>query len=116
MRSSRRSIATESIGDSITGISIASAAIFSKIAVPEMVRQGYTRRFAVGLTAGSSVLGMLIPPSILLIIYGVIAEVSIGNLFKAAVIPGIVLSAAFAIGVVVMTITSPGSCDFRIAL
>lgn len=91
----------------ITGISIASAAIFSKIAVPEMVREGYTPKFAVGLTAGSSVLGMLIPPSILLIIYGVIAEVSIGNLFKAAVIPGLMLSVAFAVGVFVMTLFWP---------
>jgi tripartite ATP-independent transporter DctM subunit len=86
----------------ITGISIASAAIFSKIAVPEMVRQGYTPKFAVGLTAGSSLLGMLIPPSLLLIIYGVIAEQSIGALFLAAVIPGLLLAFAFAVGVVLM--------------
>jgi tripartite ATP-independent transporter DctM subunit len=101
-------VAANAMFAAITGISIASAAIFSKIAVPEMVRQGYTPKFAVGLTAGSSVLGMLIPPSILLIIYGVIAEVSIGGLFRAAVIPGIILSAAFAIGVVAMTILAPG--------
>lgn len=87
----------------ITGISIASAAIFSKIAVPEMVRQGYSARFAVGLTAGSSVLGMLIPPSLLLIIYGVIAEVSIGDLFLAAILPGLLLALAFAVGVIVMS-------------
>ena len=86
----------------ITGISVAAAAIFSKIAVPEMVRQGYTPKFAVGLTAGSSLLGMLIPPSLLLIIYGVIAEVSIGGLFLAAVLPGILLAVAFAIGVILM--------------
>ena len=92
----------------ITGISIASAAIFSKIAVPEMVRQGYTARFAVGLTAGSSVLGMLIPPSLLLIIYGVMAEVSIGALFLAAVIPGTILALAFAVGVVLMARFWPG--------
>jgi tripartite ATP-independent transporter DctM subunit len=101
-------IAANAIFAAITGISIASAAIFSKIAVPEMVRQGYTKKFAVGLTAGSSVLGMLIPPSILLIIYGVIAEVSIGGLFKAAVIPGILLAVAFAVGVVLMAIFAPG--------
>lgn len=100
-------VAANAIFAAITGISIASAAIFSKIAVPEMVREGYTPKFAVGLTAGSSVLGMLIPPSILLIIYGVIAEVSIGDLFKAAVIPGIILAAAFAIGVFLMTIFWP---------
>lgn len=92
----------------ITGISIASAAIFSKIAVPEMVRQGYTARFAVGLTAGSSVLGMLIPPSLLLIIYGVIAEVSIGDLFIAAVMPGVILATAFALGVMIMAWAWPG--------
>ena len=86
----------------ITGISIAAAAIFTKIAVPEMVRQGYTPKFAVGLTAGSSLLGMLIPPSLLLIIYGVLAEVSIGALFLAAVLPGILLAVAFAVGVMLM--------------
>lgn len=101
-------VAANAVFAAITGISIASAAIFSKIAVPEMIREGYSPKFAVGLTAGSSVLGMLIPPSILLIIYGVIAEVSIGNLFKAAVIPGIILASAFAIGVLVMTIAAPG--------
>jgi C4-dicarboxylate transporter DctM subunit len=72
------------------------------------VRQGYTARFAVGLTAGSSVLGMLIPPSLLLIIYGVIAEVSIGALFVAAVVPGIILAAAFIVGVVLMAWLWPG--------
>ena len=100
-------VAANAVFAAITGISIASAAIFSKIAVPEMVRQGYTAKFAVGLTAGSSVLGMLIPPSLLLIIYGVIAEVSIGGLFLAAVIPGVLLAAAFAVGVVVMAWSWP---------
>ena len=75
----------------MTGISIASAAIFSKIAYPYMVEEGYSKRFSLGLIAGSSILGMLIPPSILLIIYGVIAEVSINKLFLAAVIPGLIL-------------------------
>ncbi len=95
-------VAANAVFAAITGISIASAAIFSKIAVPEMVNRGYTAKFAVGLTAGSSVLGMLIPPSLLLIIYGVIAEVSIGALFVAAIIPGIILASAFAIGVLLM--------------
>jgi C4-dicarboxylate transporter DctM subunit len=95
-------VAANAVFAAITGISIASAAIFAKIAVPEMMARGYSARFAVGLTAGSSVLGMLIPPSLLLIIYGVLAEVSIGALFLAAVVPGIVLALAFAAGVVVM--------------
>ncbi|NNC66242.1 MAG: TRAP transporter large permease, partial [Gammaproteobacteria bacterium] len=95
-------VAANAVFAAITGISIASAAIFSKIAVPEMMARGYSARFAVGLTAGSSVLGMLIPPSLLLIIYGVLAEVSIGALFLAAIVPGILLATAFAIGVVAM--------------
>ncbi|MDD9996732.1 MAG: TRAP transporter large permease subunit [Rhodospirillaceae bacterium] len=101
-------VAANSVFAAITGISIASAAIFSKIAVPEMVERGYTSKFAVGLTAGSSVLGMLIPPSLLLIIYGVIAEVSIGGLFLAAIVPGVILAAAFSIAVLVMARFWPG--------
>ena len=77
-----------------TGTSIASASIFTKIAVPEMVRHGHTTEFSVGVVAGSSVLGMLIPPSILFIIFGVIANVSIGDLFTSGILPGIVLSIA----------------------
>jgi tripartite ATP-independent transporter DctM subunit len=100
-------VAANAVFAAITGISIAAAAIFTKIAVPEMVRQGYTPKFAVGLTAGSSLLGMLIPPSLLLIIYGVLAEVSIGALFLAAVLPGILLAVAFAIGVVLMAWLTP---------
>jgi len=80
---------------SITGSSIASATVFSRVAVPPMVEHGYTRRFSVGTVAGSSVLGMLIPPSLLLIIYGLVSEVSVGKLFIAAVIPGLILAAAF---------------------
>jgi len=81
----------------ITGSSIASATVFSRVAVPPMVEHGYTRRFSVGTVAGSSVLGMLIPPSLLLIVYGLVSEVSIGKLFIAAVIPGLILAAAFMI-------------------
>ena len=81
----------------VTGISIASATIFTKIAVPEMLRAGYQPRFAVGVVAGSSVLGMLIPPSLLMIVYGLIAEQSIGDLFIAGVVPGLLLASAFGI-------------------
>lgn len=89
-------VGANAIFASITGSSIASAAVFSRIAVPPMIENGYTKRFAVGVVAGSSVLGMLIPPSLLLIIYGLLAEVSIGRLFVAAIVPGIVLAVAFA--------------------
>ncbi|WP_404295853.1 TRAP transporter large permease [Halomonas sp.] len=80
----------------ITGISIASASVFTKVAVPEMMRHGYTPRFSVGVVAGSSVLGMLIPPSLLMIIYGVIAEESVGRMFLAGILPGLLLACLFA--------------------
>jgi len=86
----------------ITGISIASASVFTKVAVPEMIRMGYNPRFAVGVVAGSSVLGMLIPPSLLMIIYGVIAEESIGRMFIAGLIPGLLLAVGFCVLILVM--------------
>ncbi len=81
----------------VTGVSIASAAVFTKVAVPEMVRHGYRMRFAAGTVAGSSILGMLIPPSLLMIVYGVLAEVSIGKMFVAGVIPGLIIALGFAV-------------------
>jgi tripartite ATP-independent transporter DctM subunit len=89
-------VAANAVFAAINGTSIASASVFTRIAVPELMRLGYTPRFAVGVVAGSSVLGMLIPPSLLLILFGIIAETSIGDLFIAGILPGILLSAAFA--------------------
>jgi tripartite ATP-independent transporter DctM subunit len=86
----------------ITGISIASASVFTKVAVPEMIRHGYAPSFAVGVVAGSSVLGMLIPPSLLMIIYGVLAEESVGRMFLAGVVPGLLLALAFCAMIVAM--------------
>src|SRR5512138_2417211 len=71
-------VSANAVFAAITGISIASAAVFTKVAVPEMLRHGYSPSFSVGVVAGSSVLGMLIPPSLLLILYGVLTERSIG--------------------------------------
>ncbi|WP_066708377.1 TRAP transporter large permease [Curvibacter delicatus] len=110
-------VAANAVFAAITGISIASASVFTKVAVPEMMRHGYTARFAVGVVAGSSVLGMLIPPSLLMIIYGVLAEESIGRMFIAGVIPGIVLALGFAVLIVGMAylrpamILVPGAAD-----
>ncbi|WP_119681404.1 TRAP transporter large permease [Indioceanicola profundi] len=81
----------------VTGVSIASAAAFARIAYPQMVRHGYDKGVALGSIAGSACLGMLIPPSVLLIVWGVIAEISIGRLFVAGVLPGILLSLMFMI-------------------
>lgn len=101
-------VGANAIFAAITGISIASAAVFTKIAVPEMVRSGYTARFSVGVVAGSSVLGMLIPPSLLLILYGILTDQSVGDLFIAGIVPGILLAVFFGIGVIAMAHFAPG--------
>lgn len=79
----------------VTGVSIASAAAFSRIAYPEMSRFGYHKGFALGTVAGSSCLGMLIPPSVLMIVWGILTEKSIGQIFLAGVLPGLMLTVLF---------------------
>lgn len=93
----------------VTGSSIASAAAFTGIAYSPMRLSGYDRRLIVGSIAGSSVLGMLIPPSVLLIIYGILAQVSIGQLFLAGVIPGIILAVIYCLGIAVIARLRPES-------
>ncbi|MCO5058206.1 MAG: TRAP transporter large permease [Rhizobiaceae bacterium] len=100
-------VAANAVFAAITGISIASAAVFTKVAVPEMIRHGYKPRFAVGVVAGSSVLGMLIPPSLLFILYGVLTEQSVGSLFIAGVIPGILLSLVYCAGILAIGRLAP---------
>ena len=95
-------VVANAIFAAVTGVSIASAAVFSKVAVPEMIRLGHKPRFAVGVVSGSSVLGMLIPPSLLLILFGVLTETSIGDLFIGGIGPGILLSAIYCAGILVM--------------
>ncbi len=102
-------VGANAIFAAITGISIASAAVFTRIAVPEMMRHGYSARFSVGVVAGSSVLGMLIPPSLLLILYGLLTEQSVGDLFIAGVLPGIVLAILFGGGIWLTAHFRPGA-------
>ncbi len=91
----------------VTGVSIAAAAAFSRIAYPEMKRHGYNRQFALGCIAGSACLGMLIPPSVLMIVWGVLTEQSIGKLFLAGVLPGFVLVAFFVAYILWVAVTKP---------
>ena len=86
----------------ITGSSIASASVFTKISVPEMMRLRYNPRFAVGVVAGSSVLGMIIPPSAMLIIYSFVSEQSVGEMFLAGIIPGLILTGAYIVAIFLM--------------
>ncbi len=100
-------VAANAVFAAITGISIASAAVFSRVAVPQMLRFGYQPKFAVGVVAGSSVLGMLIPPSLLMILYGFLSEQSVGDLFTAGIVPGLLLAFGFAVAIVLMATLRP---------
>ena len=99
----------------VTGVSIASAATFSRIAYPEMRRFGYHPGFALGSVAGSSCLGMLIPPSVLMIVWGILTEQSIGQLFAAGVLPGLMLTVMFIAYVLAMAIFSPATVGGGVA-
>lgn len=101
-------VAANTVFAAVTGVSIASAAVFTKVAVPEMTWHGYRPSFSAGTVAGSSVLGMLIPPSLLLIIYGVLAEQSIGRMFIAGLIPGVLLASGFVLWIVLVAKFAPG--------
>ncbi|MBA4503023.1 TRAP transporter large permease [Marinobacterium marinum] len=79
----------------VSGSSAATAATIGRMTLPELKAQGYSDRMAVGTLAGSGTLGLLIPPSIILIVYGVAAEVSIGRLFIAGALPGLLLVTLF---------------------
>ncbi len=76
----------------ITGSSPATAATFASVAVPEMDRYGYDKKLSAGIVASVGTLGSLIPPSVTLIVYGIITEQSIGRLFLAAVFPGLLIT------------------------
>ncbi len=91
----------------ICGSSIATAATFSKVAIPEMRRYGYEEGFAAGAVASAGTLGILIPPSIILAIYAIVAEQSLPKLFAAALIPGLVLAALYIATVMIVTRLNP---------
>jgi tripartite ATP-independent transporter DctM subunit len=79
----------------ISGSSAATAATIGKITIPELKKRGYDERMSIGSLAGAGTLGLLIPPSIIMIVYGVAADVSIARLFVAGVLPGIMLMLLF---------------------
>ncbi len=79
----------------ICGSSPATAATFASVAVPEMNRYGYATKLSTGIVATVGTLGILIPPSVILILYGVITEISIGKLFLAGIIPGLIVAFFF---------------------
>jgi tripartite ATP-independent transporter DctM subunit len=100
-------IAGNALFAAVTGVGIAAAAAFSRIAYPEMQRHGYRRDFASGCIAGSSVLGLLIPPSVFMIVWAILTEQSVGALFIAGIGPGLLLTVIYVIYVVVRVLLNP---------
>ncbi|MFM7241711.1 MAG: TRAP transporter large permease [Opitutia bacterium] len=91
----------------IVGVSVASAAAFSRIAYPAMCKAGYDKKISLGCIAGSASLGMLIPPSILMIVWGVLTQESISKLFLAGMVPGIALAGMYALYCIGLAILRP---------
>jgi tripartite ATP-independent transporter DctM subunit len=91
----------------ICGSAAATAATFAAVSVPEMDRFGYSRRFSAGLVAIAGTLGIMIPPSVPMIIYGIITQQSIGRLFVAGIIPGVVICLLFICIIVVRCRINP---------
>jgi C4-dicarboxylate transporter DctM subunit len=91
----------------ISGSTAATAATMGKIALPEMKKYGYDDEFATGTVASAGTLGILIPPSTVLIVYGILTEESIGKLFIAGVLPGIILTFLFVITVIILCMRNP---------
>jgi C4-dicarboxylate transporter, DctM subunit len=91
----------------VSGVSIAAAATFSRIAYPEMRSAGYDKSYALGVVTGCACLGMLIPPSVLLIVWAILTEGSVGALFIAGVVPGLLLGLIFVVYCVTLAIRRP---------
>jgi len=95
------------IFSAVSGSSVATAATIGLIAIPEMERRGYARPLIIGSLAAGGTLGILIPPSIPMIIYGVMTETSIGHLYMAGIVPGILLALIFVAYIVVHALVRP---------
>jgi C4-dicarboxylate transporter DctM subunit len=93
----------------VSGSSAATCATIGKMTIPELTRRGYPEDKVIGTLAGAGTLGLLIPPSIIMIVYGVSANVSIAQLFIAGIIPGILLAALFSGYIVVWALANPGA-------
>jgi len=92
----------------VSGSSAATCATIGKMTLPELKRRGYPDDIAIGSLAGAGTLGLLIPPSIIMIVYGVSADVSIAKLFMAGVLPGLLLAGLFSGWLVVWALLNPG--------
>jgi len=91
----------------VSGSSAATTATVGKITVPELTKRGYNKSLTVGSLAGAGTLGFLIPPSMMMLVYGIIGDVSIGKLFIAGIIPGFMLAGIFSLYIMVRCLITP---------
>src|SRR5262245_3894679 len=91
----------------VTGTSVASATTFTAIAYPQMRRYGYDPAYSLGLISGSSCLGMLIPPSLLMVVWAILTDQSIGHLFLAGIIPGLMLASLMMLYIFATSLVRP---------
>ena len=101
-------IASCAVFAACAGSSIATAATISRVALPTFRARGYNERMVVGSLAAGGTLGILIPPSILLVVYGLTTGVSIGRLFLAGFLPGAILAGSFMLMIAIESIVWPG--------
>jgi len=100
-------IAASALFAAVSGSSAATTATVGKITLPELQKRNYDKSLYLGTLAGAGSLGFLIPPSIVMLVYGIVSGVSIGKLFIAGIIPGILLASSFALYVIVRCIFNP---------
>ncbi len=91
----------------ICGSSLATAATMTKVALPEMLRYNYDKRLATGSIAAGGTIGILIPPSVILVLYGILTESNIGHLFLAGIIPGLMMVLFFMVTISIITYRNP---------
>jgi tripartite ATP-independent transporter DctM subunit len=91
----------------VSGSSAATTATVGKITLKELMRRGYDKRLIIGSLAGAGTLGFLIPPSLIMIIYGVLSDTSIGQLFIAGILPGLTLASMYSVYIMARTMTRP---------
>lgn len=91
----------------VCGSSLVTASVFANMCAPEMRKHGYSKQIAYGICASAGMIGMLIPPSILMVVYGVLAGESIGRLLIAGVVPGLLLMVVFSLAIIIISYVRP---------
>lgn len=100
-------VVASSLFAAVSGSSAATTATVGKITLPELSKRNYDRSLSLGTLAGAGTLGFLIPPSMMMIVYGIVANVSIGQLFIAGIIPGLILAAALSGYIIIRCLINP---------